>query len=86
MLFMGYRIELTGIEPHTAAVRTALDLNTMVFAVRQVVSIPGAFHDVRLPLRLEEGRMSAVALPFHELGVFSGEVLIFVPARLILRH
>src|ERR671910_2917470 len=79
-------LELTGIQPDASAVGTCLDRDPVHLTARQVIAILGALHVVRLPLRFGAGGAGALSLLPQQLGVFLGEVLVFVAARFLRLH
>jgi hypothetical protein len=85
-LLVGNGFELVGVQPHAAAVGAGLDLDAMVRAANQIVPVFGALHEVRLTLSVDCGRLSPVPLFPQQLGVFAGEIFVFVPTRFIRLH
>jgi hypothetical protein len=86
MIFVRHSLKLARVEPHPTAMSAGLDLNAMIFAAGEIVTVLGAFHVMALTLGIDRGSMRALSLPPQQLGIFSGEILVFVATWLILLH
>src|SRR5512138_1879993 len=78
-----HRFDLAGVEPHAATVGTGLDLDPMIHAARQVVTVLRALHEMRLPFGFYGRAFRGVTLPPQQLGVVLDEVFVLVPAGLV---